>query len=329
MPTKKMNLLRLTALSLALIGAGLCQALAATAPVTSGEVIAKVNGQAITKDQLVQRLIAYHGVYDLETLIGEAMLKAKAAAAGITVTDQEVNQRIEEQKKDMRISDPEAFRSWLISSEFTESRFRDKVYTSLLVEKTFANEAAVSETEVAGFYDKNKEKFIVKPTVKITSLKTNTEEMAQKAYDLLSKGRSFQATAAELGKNSAEVIEFPVPVPTAGLPILVRAAMEKTNPGQLTSPIKLPQNPNDISSPATGYVVIKVIAKDPGGLRPFNEVKGEIRQAMFKDRIFGQAGLWERWLDQTKLTADVERLMVFQGEPKPESKKPAATSGNK
>jgi parvulin-like peptidyl-prolyl isomerase len=242
------------------------------------------------------------------------LLEAEAKKRGVTVTDQELTARINESRKTLGIDNPETFRAWLMQREETENSFRDRQRLALLIEKTFATDANVTDSEVADFYNKNKASFTVEANVTYWTLVTRTEELAQKGLQLIKGGKDFPAAAKELGAGMANATG-PITQALKNIAPAHKSVLEKASPGQILGPLKVPQNPQDPNSPAVGYYVIKVEAKAGERIRPFNEVKDDIRRGMFSQRIFGPFGIWESWIKREMEKAHIERFITFKGEP--------------
>jgi len=299
------------------ISAVFCAQTAANIP----DPVAKVNGQPVSRDLFWEQLLAYHGVYVLENLVGETILETEAKRRGVTVSETEIAQTIGERRKGMGILSDASFRSWLLQNEYTENRVRDEARLTVLLEKVFAQEANVTDAEVESYYDKNKASFTIPANVRLWRLSARTEEIAQKALQMLKGGKDFPAVAKELGPSLAQSAESAAAMPLAGLPSSMRVAIEKAPLGEPSGPIKVPQNLQDPNSPAVGYWVVKVEERLAERIRPFSEVREEIRRELFHERVFGPFGIGKRWLEQEREKANIERLLTFNGEPQPESRR--------
>ena len=303
------------ALAVALLCAGAWAQQAATIP----DPVAKVNGQPISREVFIQRLQAYHGVYVLENLLAEYLLEAEAKKRGVTVTEQEITQKLEELKKREGILTPESFRSWLLANEWTENRYRDKARLIVLIEKTFAREASVADTDVERYYNENKARFTIHASARMWILQTRTEDLAQRALQLIKAGKDFPTAAKELGAGMAQATPEAMNIPVDGLPVALRLAIERSPLGQPVGPVKINQNPQDTNSPAVAYEIVKVEAREPERIRLFSEVKEEIRQTLFNDRLFGTFGIFNRWLEEERQRAAIERFITITGEPSPQT----------
>jgi foldase protein PrsA len=307
--------LQQTVLGMLVVGAALfalpvCGQSAAPIP----DPVAKINGQPVSREVFLDKLMAYHGVYVLQNLFGEMLLEAEAKKRGATVTDAELTARINEVRKSLGIDNAETFRAWLTQREETESSFRDRQQLALLIEKTFAADANVTASEVEDFYNKNKASFTVEANITYWTLATRTDELAQKGLQLIKSGKDFPAAAKELGPGMGNATG-PVVQALKNIAPAYKSVLEKASPGQILGPLKVPQNPQDPNSPAVGYYVIKVEAKEAERTRTFNEVKDDIRRGMFSQRIFGPFGIWESWTKREMEKANIERFVTFKGEP--------------
>jgi|WetSurMetagenome_2_1015567.scaffolds.fasta_scaffold136919_2 hypothetical protein len=277
----------------------------------------KVNGQPISRDLLLDRLVAYHGVFVLENLIGEKLFEAEAKKRGITVSEQEITDRVNAFRKRIGAQADGAFSSWLSQNEITENFVRNQQRIKIMVEKTFGPEANVTDAEVEGVYNKYKARYTVPESVTFLVLVTLTDELAQKALQMIKSGKDFPTTAKELGPSLANAAG---PLTFALKDIVIpaqRAALEKAAVGQLVGPLKVPLDPQDPNSPAIRYQIMKVVSREAGRNRPFAEVKDEIRQEILEDRLFGPIGIVNTWMKKEMDKAVIERFVTFKGEPVP------------
>jgi parvulin-like peptidyl-prolyl isomerase len=319
-------------LALAMLAAMPCFGQTQPAATNTPDPVAKVNGQPIGRALYEDRLSAYHGVYMLENLIAETLLNAEAAKRGVSVTEQEVTQRVKEMRARSKpsLENQESFRSWLMSREITENRYRDQARITLLAEKMFAAEAKVMEVEVAKFYDDNKGAlFEIKATAKVWVLQTGTEDLAKKALEMLRAGKSFQEVIKAYPEGIGLVGESdsPMTLPIDQLLDPMRAAVEQAPLKSYSGPVKVLKDSEDPKSPAISYLVIRVDERTPGRVKTFAEVKDDIRRDFFTQRIFGAGGKWSEWMTKALADAKIERLITFTGEPPVrEAEKPPAVN---
>jgi len=139
------------------------------------DVVAKVNGRVIKKDdllkgaQVVQMQLAQRGqpvaltpdVYRrvLEELVGITLLQQEAKAQHIGPTDQELDQQVASRKK--QFPSEEVYQKALKQTGLTEAMLRQQTRDQLAVQKyvetQVISKAEVPEQAIKDFYEKNKD----------------------------------------------------------------------------------------------------------------------------------------------------------------------------
>src|SRR5438128_8946143 len=94
--------------------------LAFGAAASDGPVLATVNGQPITQEELVQRLLSYHGKASLEAMINRMLVTQEAKRLGVTVTDAELDARVGLIKN--QLGGAEGYSAWLAQGGLTEAQ---------------------------------------------------------------------------------------------------------------------------------------------------------------------------------------------------------------
>ncbi|HSS76833.1 MAG TPA: peptidylprolyl isomerase, partial [Thermoanaerobaculia bacterium] len=139
------------------------------------DIVAKVNGLAIKKDdllkgaQVVQMQLAQRGqpvaltpdVYRrvLDELVGITLLQQEARAQHIAPTEQELDQQVAARKK--QFPSEEVYQQALKQTGLTEAllrqQMRDQIAVQKYVETQVISKAAISDQATKDFYDKNKD----------------------------------------------------------------------------------------------------------------------------------------------------------------------------
>ncbi len=120
------------------------------------EVVARVNGEAITKEELYQAMVRAVGQQTLQRLITERLVAQEAARAGVSVADAELDARVAELQADF--GGAEAFQQVLAAYGMTLADVRQELRLNLLVER-LVGEVSVSEEEVAAYYEANRDRY--------------------------------------------------------------------------------------------------------------------------------------------------------------------------
>jgi foldase protein PrsA len=109
-------------------------------------VVANVNGEEITRRQLVARLLEYQGEDALQKMVNRSLLLQSAKQRKITVTDKDVTDRVEEIRKQFK--KPAEFETFLSRSNLTEKQYRDEVRYTALLQKVALDEAPVKDEDL-------------------------------------------------------------------------------------------------------------------------------------------------------------------------------------
>jgi foldase protein PrsA len=96
-------------------------------------VVAQVNGQSITRAELVSRLLEYQGEEALQKMINRAIVLQGAAKHNVKVTDEEVEAKLDEIRKQFK--SPADFDAFMDRSGLTPKQYRDEVRFTLLLER--------------------------------------------------------------------------------------------------------------------------------------------------------------------------------------------------
>jgi parvulin-like peptidyl-prolyl isomerase len=119
-------------------------------PAASTDVVATVEGEPITRQQLAEELIARRGREQLDFLINRKIIEKACARAGLTVTDAEVDAEIQETMKTARAASPEDFEKLVLRARnLTFHSYReDTVRPGLMIRKLAGKRIQVTEEEI-------------------------------------------------------------------------------------------------------------------------------------------------------------------------------------
>lgn len=193
-------------------------------------VVARVNGETITKADFEhaiknletraggpvpaeRRNEVYRGV--LDQLIGYRLLTQEAAARKLAVTDAEVDSGVSQIRS--QFPTEEAFTKAVAEQGMTMQAVRDQTRTDLLITKVLQAEIeskiAVADTDIATFYDQNKERFAEGEAVRASHILVRVPENADakvkaqaraKAEGLLERIKKAPAEFEKLATESSE-----------------------------------------------------------------------------------------------------------------------------
>ena len=140
------------------IGVAAALACALLAACASNEAVATVNGEPITRAEYNEHLENKTGVsrFVLAHLVNDVLLDQYAKSAGITVTDAEVQSRIDAIKAQMS---GDAWEQLLQSRSLTEADASSLILHQIIIQRALAKEATVTPEQIRAYYEKHRAQF--------------------------------------------------------------------------------------------------------------------------------------------------------------------------
>jgi parvulin-like peptidyl-prolyl isomerase len=251
----------------------------------------------------------------LPQLVAFNLAKAYARENGIEVSEEEVQDEIDQTKEELaqqaeaagQGGDPEElFQEALGKFGFTEASFRQEVRTSLLVRKV--QEAAVgdvqpTEAEIRDFYEKNKDTQFTKPErrcIRHILFGPDEEEKANEVKSELEDGGDFAKLAEENSQDpgSKEKGGDLGCRPKGGFAPEFDDAAFGAKEGEIVGPVKT----------EFGYHLIEVTDIQPEEEVPLEEATPEIEERLSQQR---QATEFEAWIQDQLEERNVKYLSGY------------------
>lgn len=295
--------MRFKILPVILLAAGLLISAGCSKPV------ATVNGKKIDKatlDLYVKEKVQEHKMRDvtidraklreavLQELIGEKLMLDEAAAQGIKVSEEEVNKKIDEIKKNVG---DEQFTKALKEKELTPDAFKKRTREKMLLAKfveSLVKEGSVSEEEMSAYYKDSQKPFMKPSRVFMKMMEFASEAEAKAVAEDMKKNKTdFDAMAKKIAdENKASVTDYGWVSPDFFSPDMANA-IKNLKAGQYGGPYKGQKS----------YFLIKVKEKENEGIATFDEVKVDIGNMLLDQKR--QAAL-AHWLEQKKKVSKIE-----------------------
>ncbi|MFU8794554.1 MAG: peptidylprolyl isomerase [Dethiobacteria bacterium] len=163
----------------------------------TGEAVAIVNGEPVLKDELFEIMYAQGGSEALEQLIARKLIAQEAERAGISVTEEELDQEVDSIVTESFEGSRDDFLNVLEFYGISEESFREDAKLNLLVRKLALSEIEPTEEDLIGFFEGNLFLFEEQETVEARHILVETEDEAVEILTLLSEGEDFAEMAAE------------------------------------------------------------------------------------------------------------------------------------
>ena len=302
-----------------------------TKPIVLPDVVASVNGQQITKEQLEeifkaavqssgtnlseltneQKLGAYNQL--LQELIMDKLVAA--ASSKEKVTDADVDAEIAKIKK--QFPDEKIFEAQLKEAGQSPEKLKENIRTMLQQQawmKSQVKVADVTEAKAKEFYDSNKAEFEQPETVKASHIlfmvaPDATEDVVSKQKDAALKAAARAAKGEDFAALAKELSEEPGAKESGG----DLGFFSKDRMVPEFASVAFTQKVGDIGEPVKtqfGWHIIKVTDKKAAGTVPFADVKDQIIGFMKNNE---QRQAVQGVLNKLKESAKIETFLPTAG----------------
>lgn len=263
----------------------------------SSDVVAKVDDETITKDELYDILVEQNGEQVLNGLISEKIIDLEAKKQKIKISDKDVEKEIEEMKD--KYGGAEAFDQVMAQSGLDIETLKDNIAMNMKIEKLLGPDITITDEELAEYFEEKKDELKESEQVKARHILVATEEEAKEVSEKLGGGEDFGKLAEEYSTDEGSK--------AAG------GDLGFFGKGEMAAEFEesaFSLEVNKVSDPIKtqhGYHIIEVLEKKEAKEANFEEVKDDLKDALLQDKIAAHYGEWY----QKKLTEyEVENLLT-------------------
>jgi parvulin-like peptidyl-prolyl isomerase len=305
---KRLALFAFIPLALVVAGCGS----ASTASLSSDDV-AVVGSKEITKEQfqalmgraqksyeVQKRAFPKPGSAEYETLKGQAItflvqraeFDQEADAKGVEISDEKVDKRIEQLKKQFYGGSEKRYKDTLEQQGLTEEQARDEVRAQLISEELFkkvTDEVKVSKEDIKSYYDSHKTQYGQPESREVRHILVQKKTLADKLYSQLKAGASFAVLAKRYSKDPGSKSTGGKLTVSKGqtVPQFDKTAF-KLKKGQLSAPVKTQY----------GYHIIQALSDiKPAQTTPLSKVEASIKQQLEQQQ---KNEAMTKWVEDTK-----------------------------
>lgn len=238
-------------------------------------VVAKIDNNVITKDELYNVLVEQNGEQVLESLISEKVIELEAEKQKVEVSEEEIQKELDELKE--AYGGEEVFNQAMTTYGYTLEALKDNITMNIKLKKLIEPTISISEEEISSYFEMNKETFSQEEQVKASHILVETEEKAKEVIEKLKAGEDFaelakQYSLDESNKESGGELGF-------------------FSRGQMVTEFEeaaFSLNSNEISDPVKtdyGYHIIKSEEKKEAKEADYEENKDSIKDVLLADKI--------------------------------------------
>jgi len=244
----------------------------------------------------------------LNEMVSELVLLERAQEKRLTIEDAQLDNAIENLRKENNLEDDEAWEQALASAGMTVDALRDRYHRSMLLQRAVQGEVRpveITEEELRQQYELDKEKYRVPAKVNLEQVyladdgsdSAGLSRRARGIVDRVRIGADFKAEATLAGAELQELGAIPADDCRPEL----KRALEPLDDGGLTDPLIIPG----------GIQIVRLVQRIPAGYQSFEEVVEGIRRQRSAETYEDQTrGLVEKLKNQYLVEVDQEYLEV-------------------
>ncbi|MFS0781866.1 peptidylprolyl isomerase [Bacillus sp. 1P06AnD] len=261
--------------------------------ISQKNVVASVNGQKITKNDLYDVLSKQYGSNAVTTLINNKIIEQEADKKNVKVDEKEVKKELNTFIK--QYGGEDSFNAALTQSGLTLDDFKNDIRNYLKVKQILGPSIKITDKEMKAYYEENKDSFKQQAQVKASHILVDSETEAKKLEEKIKSGEDFATLAKENSTDTASAKDggnlgyFG----TGEMTEAFEKAAFAMKVGEVSQPVKTDY----------GYHIIKVTGKKEAKQKSYDEVKDQIKDTLFEDKLNTE---YSTWLEKKNKSAKIK-----------------------
>jgi len=245
------------------------------------DVVASVNGEDITKNELYELMVKQNGKQALDSLISQKVIELEAKKQKITVSDKDIQKEMETYYE--TYGGEEAFVQTLQMSGYSLEDVKKELALNIKINKLLEPRIKITEEELKTYFEENKEQFAQQKQVKASHILVETEEKANEIKKKLAEGQDFAQLAKEnstdtQNKDKGGDLGF------FGSGDMVKEFEDTAfalKVGEISAPVKT----------EFGYHIIKVTEIKEAQEANYEQNKSKIKETLFAEKAQAEYGV--------------------------------------
>lgn len=261
------------------------------------EVVARVDGKSISKDQLYDLLVQQGGEAALDSLIDQAIIEKEAEKQKVDIAGEDIENELKILEESY--GGEEALKEAMETSGISLADVKKDLSLNLTIEKLLKSRISVTEEEMKTYFDENKESFATAEQVKASHILVEDEATAKKVKDKLAGGEDFSALAKEYSTDTTTKEQG--------------GDLGFFGKGEMVAEFEeaaFSLKPNEISEPVKteyGYHIIKLVEKQEAKEANYEESKNEIKEQLISEKMQTE---YATWLEEKKGEYEIENFLT-------------------
>ncbi len=249
----------------------------------------------------------------VRSLVEQAQFEIAAEELNVTVTDEELQTRLDELKEQFFEGDDAKYQEELEKQGLTEEQVLKDLRTRMLSEKIFeqvTSEVEVTDADVAAYYEENKTQFEQPSSRDVRHILVKKQAVANQIHQELENGGDFAKLAKQYSQDPASKDEGGKFTAQKGATVAPfdKVAFELET-GELSAPVKT----------QFGWHIIEAVGDiEDAKTQPLAEVEEQISTTLLEEKKNARINEWVQEL-QTRFAALVAYAPGFEPPPEPET----------
>ncbi|MGM0651477.1 MAG: foldase protein PrsA [Bacillota bacterium] len=241
------------------------------------EIVAKVNGEEITRDELFEAMYAQGGREVLDQVITRKLIIQLAEEKGITVSEEELEEEIKDIIDESFQGAEEQLEMILEQYGISLDAFREDARLNLLVRKLAMEEIDISEEEAKEYFEENRQLFDTEEEVEARHILVESREEANEVMALLEEGENFTDLAAEYSTDTSNKDDG------GDLGFFGRGMMTEEFEEVVFS-LEVGETGGPVET-SFGYHIVEVTDRREAEEVDFEDVREEVEEAMIEQQV--------------------------------------------
>ncbi len=233
-------------------------------------------------------------------LVQRYQMRAEADELGVEVTDQDVDKKMEELKKEAFGGSEKKFEEALEREGLTEAQAREEIRDRVLQERLYekvTEDVEVSDEDIQAYYDKNKQQFSQPATRDVRHILVGNKGRADTIYSQLQNGGDFAALARQFSQDEGtKKAGGKLPVTKGStVPAFDKVAFS-LDEGEVSEPVKT----------TFGWHIIQADGPvKPEKVTPLDDVKDQIKDQLLREKRQKELDKWLKEVERKYENATV------------------------